>query len=40
VTISLGVAEVEENDTKNELMKKVDALLYKAKNNGRNCIEY
>ena len=40
VTISLGVAEVEENDTKNELVKKVDALLYKAKNNGRNCIEY
>ncbi len=40
VTISLGVTQIGENDTKNGLIKRVDSLLYKAKNSGRNCVEY
>jgi diguanylate cyclase (GGDEF)-like protein len=39
-TISLGVTKVEEKDTKNTLIHRVDSLLYKAKHNGRNCVEY
>lgn len=39
LTISLGVTQVNEEDTKNTLIKRVDSLLYKAKHNGRNCVE-
>lgn len=35
-TISLGVAEIEENISINELIKKADDALFYAKNNGRN----
>ncbi len=38
-TISLGVAEHKEGETIDELLKRVDDALYKAKNNGRNRVE-
>lgn len=39
VTISIGVAEVDENhQTPDEVLKKADAALYRAKENGRNCV--
>ncbi len=39
ITISLGVTQVDPNDTKSTLIKRVDSLLYKAKHNGRNRVE-
>ena len=36
ITISLGVTELKENDNISSLMGRVDKLLYKAKENGRN----
>jgi len=40
-TISLGIAEIEENIAINDLIKKADDALFYAKNNGRNkTIEY
>ncbi|MEA3383669.1 MAG: GGDEF domain-containing protein, partial [Campylobacterota bacterium] len=38
ITISLGVTMIEKNDTKEKLLKRVDTLLYKAKDSGRNCV--
>jgi diguanylate cyclase (GGDEF)-like protein/PAS domain S-box-containing protein len=39
VTISMGIAEVIENDTEDSLFKRVDELLYKAKRGGKNKVE-
>ncbi len=41
VTISIGVSMFSnsEKDDK-ELLKRVDTALYKAKNRGRNCVEF
>ena len=36
VTISLGVTEIREDDTLESVMKRVDKVLYEAKNSGRN----
>ena len=36
ITVSIGVAEYEEGWTKEEFVDKVDQLLYKAKNTGKN----
>ncbi|MBA1432446.1 MAG: diguanylate cyclase, partial [Epsilonproteobacteria bacterium] len=40
VTCSFGVTELKEDDTTDTLLKRVDELLYKAKENGRNRVEY
>lgn len=40
VTISLGVAELEMNDTADTLIKRADQLLYCAKDKGRNRVAY
>lgn len=37
VTVSLGVAEVKTDETKEELLKRADAAMYAAKAKGRNC---
>jgi diguanylate cyclase (GGDEF)-like protein len=39
VTVSFGVTEFLQGDTKNTLLKRVDVAMYNAKNNGRNKIE-
>ncbi|WP_297447107.1 GGDEF domain-containing protein [Desulfurobacterium sp.] len=39
VTVSFGVAQIEKNDTIDDLLKKVDKVLYKAKREGRNRVE-
>jgi diguanylate cyclase (GGDEF)-like protein len=39
VTISLGVTEVNDEDTINTVLKRADDALYKAKSKGKNCIE-
>ncbi|BCD61971.1 two-component system, cell cycle response regulator [Nitratiruptor sp. YY08-26] len=36
ITISLGVTQLKEDDTRQELLKRVDEALYQAKNSGRN----
>ena len=36
VTISIGVVEANSSETKEELLKRLDTLLYKSKNEGRN----
>lgn len=38
ITISMGVTLVKEKDTIDTVMKRADALLYKSKKNGRNCV--
>lgn len=40
ITISMGVAENLKNDNLDSILERVDNLLYKAKNNGRNRVEY
>ena len=40
ITVSMGVVEKIPNDTLNSLLERADTLLYKAKNNGRNRVEY
>src|SRR6185437_12539797 len=40
VTVSVGLAEVFEDDTPNTLFNRADAALYAAKQNGRNCGYY
>ncbi|WP_051251651.1 sensor domain-containing diguanylate cyclase [Psychrilyobacter atlanticus] len=40
ITISMGVAENLKNDDLDSILERVDNLLYKAKNNGRNKVEY
>ena len=36
ITLSLGIYEIKENDSDDDLMKKADKALYQAKNTGRN----
>ena len=36
VTISMGIYEMKENDSDEDLLKKADKALYQAKNTGRN----
>ena len=38
VTVSIGATLVQENDTMDSLLKRVDALLYQSKEKGRNCL--
>jgi diguanylate cyclase (GGDEF)-like protein len=40
VTISLGLVELQEKEKIDELFKRVDKLLYKSKNNGRNQVSF
>jgi diguanylate cyclase (GGDEF)-like protein len=40
VSCSFGITQVHENDTLKSLLKRVDNALYRAKNNGRNCVKY
>lgn len=40
VTVSLGVATLGDEKTKEDLIKKVDDALYAAKNSGRNCVRF
>lgn len=40
ITASFGIACYEENDNEESLFNKADKALYKAKMNGRNCIEF
>lgn len=40
VTVSIGVAQYQNAETVLELVGRADALLYKAKQTGRNCIKY
>lgn len=40
ITISLGVSDIDENSTKETVIKKTDKLLYEAKENGRNCVMF
>jgi diguanylate cyclase (GGDEF)-like protein len=40
VTISLGLVEYQEKEKIDELFKRVDKLLYKSKNNGRNQVSF
>jgi diguanylate cyclase (GGDEF)-like protein len=40
VTISMGAAQAVTGESADELMKRCDVLLYKAKSNGRNCYKY
>ena len=37
-TVSVGVAEIKKNETIEEMQKRADEALYKAKENGRNCV--
>lgn len=40
VTISIGLIEVQKNESVDEAFKRVDTLLYESKENGRNCVSY
>ncbi len=39
ITMSIGVTKVSQDDTIDTVLSRADRLLYKAKENGRNCIE-
>lgn len=39
-TVSLGITTYKKNDTPNVILKRVDAALYKAKENGRNKVVF
>lgn len=40
ITISIGVTEVKDGDTEDSIFKRVDKLLYKSKNNGKNIVTF
>jgi len=40
ITVSMGVVESQINDTVDELIKRADVMMYKAKEQGRNLIKY
>jgi diguanylate cyclase (GGDEF)-like protein len=40
VTASFGVVEYQEGDTPDSIVKRADAMMYRAKNDGRNCVKY
>ncbi len=40
ITISMGVSEVNESDSEDTIFKRVDELLYKSKNSGKNKVSY
>ncbi|WP_428746084.1 sensor domain-containing diguanylate cyclase [Sulfurimonas sp.] len=40
ITISIGLTEVEQNDTEDSLYKRVDKLLYDSKENGKNQVSF
>ena len=40
ITVSSGIVQLWNEESFNDLIKRVDKLLYKAKNEGRNCIRY
>lgn len=40
ITISIGLTEVRENDTQDEIFIRVDELLYKSKDSGKNIISF
>lgn len=40
ITVSIGLTEVKENDTEDSIYKRVDELLYKSKNKGKNTLSY
>lgn len=40
ITVSIGVAESDQNTTLEELIRRADTALYDAKKNGRNCVVY
>lgn len=39
ITASFGLSNFNENDTKETIIKRIDIALYKAKDNGRNCVK-
>jgi diguanylate cyclase (GGDEF)-like protein len=39
ITLSFGIAQLDENDDKKSLFQKADAALYEAKKKGRNRVE-
>jgi two-component system, cell cycle response regulator len=39
VTLSIGIAQLQENESGDDMVSRADAALYQAKNRGRNCIE-
>ncbi len=40
ITVSMGVSEINESDNEDTIFKRVDDLLYKSKNSGKNTISY
>jgi len=40
ITVSMGVSEVNESDNEDTIFKRVDDLLYKSKNSGKNKVSY
>ncbi|MCK4737837.1 MAG: cache domain-containing protein [Sulfurimonas sp.] len=40
ITVSIGIAELQPNEDEDQLFKRVDKLLYKSKNGGRNKISF
>ncbi|MBU1643450.1 diguanylate cyclase, partial [bacterium] len=38
ISCSFGVAALEENESSEALLRRVDRLLYRAKESGRNCV--
>lgn len=40
LTASFGVVEYQEGDTADSIVKRADAMMYRAKNDGRNCVRY